>query len=159
YREAARALLEPMRAADGRLPPLDAFLAAERRAAAAGSAERLGGRYRVTRLLGSGGMGRVYLARDEFSGRDVAVKVVAAPVDTRSADGYRRFLREAQVVSSLQHPHIVGIVAAHEELGLLAMEYMAGGTLADRLGAPQSPGVVRSWAVEILSGLEAAHAH
>jgi serine/threonine-protein kinase len=104
-------------------------------------------------------MGRVYLARDEFSGRDVAVKVVAAPVDTRSADGYRRFLREAQVVSSLQHPHIVGIVAAHEELGLLAMEYMAGGTLADRLGTPQSPGVVRSWAVEILSGLEAAHAH
>ncbi|MDB4964892.1 MAG: serine/threonine protein kinase [Myxococcales bacterium] len=159
YREAARALLDPLRAADSRLPPLDAFLAAEQRSFAADSAERLGGRYRVNRLLGSGGMGRVYLARDEFSGRDVAVKVVAAPVDTRSGDGYRRFLREAEIVSSLHHPNIVAVVAAHEELGLLAMEFMAGGTLADRLNAPQSPTAVRAWALDAVSGLEAAHAH
>lgn len=158
YREAARAVLEPMRAADARLPPLDALLTIERRAAAEDVA-LLGGRYRVARLLGSGGMGRVYLARDEFSGRDVAVKVVAPPVDARSAEGYRRFLREAGVVSSLRHPHIVGVVATHEELGLLAMEYMAGGTLADRLNAPQSPSVVRGWTIELLAGLEAAHAH
>jgi eukaryotic-like serine/threonine-protein kinase len=111
------------------------------------------------RLLGSGGMGRVYLARDEFSGRDVAVKVVAPPVDARSADGYRRFLREAEVVSSLRHPNIVAVVAAHEELGLLAMEFMAGGTLADRLGAAQAPSLVRAWALEVVAGLEAAHAH
>jgi tetratricopeptide (TPR) repeat protein len=159
YRDAARTLLDPMRAADPRLPPLDALVAAERRAASDESNVRLGGRYRVARLLGSGGMGRVYLARDEFSGRDVAVKVVAAPVDTRSADGYRRFLREAEVVSSLRHANIVAVVASHEELGLLAMEFMAGGTLADRLGAPQSPSLVRAWALEVLAGLEAAHAH
>ena len=159
YREAARAVLEPMRAADPRLPPLDALLAQERRAAGDSSDARLGGRYRVVRLLGSGGMGRVYLARDEFSGRDVAVKVVAPPVDARSAEGYRRFVREAEVVSSLRHPHIVSVVASHEELGLLAMEFMAGGTLAERLGAPQSPSLVRSWALEVLAGLEAAHAH
>jgi tetratricopeptide (TPR) repeat protein len=159
YREAARAVLEPMRAADPRLPPLDALLAVERRAAADDAGALLGGRYRVARLLGSGGMGRVYLARDEFSGRDVAVKVVAPPVDARSADGYRRFLREAGVVSSLHDPHIVAVVAAHEELGLLAMEFMAGGTLADRLGVAQPPHVVRAWATEVLAGLEAAHAH
>jgi eukaryotic-like serine/threonine-protein kinase len=159
YRDGARALLEPMRAADARLPPLDAFLVAERRAQADDANVRLGGRYRVARLLGSGGMGRVYLARDEFSGRDVAVKVVAAPVDARSGEGYRRFLREAEVVSSLHHPNIVAVVASHEELGLLAMEFMAGGTLADRLGTPQSPSLVRAWALEVLAGLEAAHAH
>jgi eukaryotic-like serine/threonine-protein kinase len=159
YREAARAILEPMRAADPRLPPLDALLAVERRAAADDAGALLGGRYRVARLLGSGGMGRVYLARDEFSGRDVAVKVVAPPVDARSADGYRRFLREAGVVSSLHDPHIVAVVATHEELGLLAMEFMFGGTLADRLGVAQPPHVVRAWATEVLAGLEAAHAH
>jgi tetratricopeptide (TPR) repeat protein len=161
YRDAARAVLDPLRAADPSLPPLDALVTLEKRAAASDSGARLGGRYRVARLLGSGGMGRVYLARDEFSGRDVAVKVVAPPVDARSAEGYRRFLREAGVVSALRHPHIVSVVASHEELGLLAMEYMAGGTLADRLGmpAPMAPARVRSWALEVLAGLEAAHAH
>jgi eukaryotic-like serine/threonine-protein kinase len=159
YRDAARALLDPLRDADPRLPPLDAFVTAERRAQSDDANVRLGGRYRVARLLGSGGMGRVYLARDEFSGRDVAVKVVAAPVDARSGEGYRRFLREAEVVSSLHHPNIVAVVASHEELGLLAMEFMSGGTLADRLGTPQSPPLVRGWALELLSGLEAAHAH
>ncbi|HEY2744584.1 MAG TPA: serine/threonine-protein kinase, partial [Polyangia bacterium] len=159
YRHAANTLLDGLRAADPKLPPLDALIAAERRAQSEDANVRLGGRYRVTRLLGSGGMGRVYLARDEFSGRDVAVKVVAAPVDARSGEGYRRFLREAEIVSSLRHPNIVAVVASHEELGLLAMEFMAGGTLADRLGAPQSPPLVRAWALEVLAGLEAAHAH
>ncbi len=159
YRHAANMLLDGLRAADAKLPPLDALIAAERRAQSEEANVRLGGRYRVARLLGSGGMGRVYLARDEFSGRDVAVKVVAAPVDARSAEGYRRFLREAEIVSSLRHPNIVAVVASHEELGLLAMEFMAGGTLADRLGAPQSPPLVRAWALEVLAGLEAAHAH
>src|SRR5260370_11020647 len=104
-------------------------------------------------------MGRVYLARDEFSGRDVAVKVVAPPVDERSAEGYRRFMREAKIVSSLKHPHIVSLVESHEELGILALEFMAGGTLADRLAAPLPPERVRSFTVEIIAGLEAAHAH
>jgi serine/threonine-protein kinase len=164
YRDAASAVLDQLRAADGRIPPLDAFLANERRAQAdAESAPveraRLGGRYVIDRLLGSGGMGRVYLARDELSGRDAAVKVVAPPTDERLALGYRRFVREAQVVSSLHHPNVVSVIGFHEELGLLAMEYMAGGTLADRLPGPLSPAQVRALLIEVVSGLEAAHAH
>ena len=166
YREAASAVLDALRAAssDQRVPPLEAFLAGERRAQASAfqspvGEARLGGRYVVQRLLGSGGMGRVYLARDEFSGRDVAVKVVAPPTDPRLQDGYQRFVREARVVSSLRHPNLVGVVAFHEELGVLAMEFMAGGTLADRLPGPLTPGAVRSLLVEVVSGLEAAHAH
>jgi serine/threonine-protein kinase len=159
YRDAASSVLDELRAHDARIPPLDPFLANERRAQETSSQTRLGGRYTVEKLLGSGGMGRVYLARDAFSGREVAVKVVAPPTDERLAAGYRRFVREAQIVSSLKHPNVVGVVAFHEELGLLAMEYLAGGTLADRLPGPLSPAQVRSLLVEVVSGLEAAHAH
>jgi serine/threonine-protein kinase len=162
YREAANLVLDGLRAANPRLPALDLFLAAERRAALADDRERearLGGRYRVVRLLGAGGMGRVYLARDELSGREVAVKVVAPPVDARLQAGYRRFVREARVVSSLHHPNLVAVVAFHEELGILAMEYQAGGTLADRLPGPLAPAAVRSLLLQVAAGLEAAHAH
>jgi eukaryotic-like serine/threonine-protein kinase len=159
YREAARLALETLRATDPRLPPLDAFLQKERMTPDEGArSPLLGGRYRVARLLGSGGMGRVYLARDELSGHDVAVKVVAPPVDERSAEGYRRFMREAKIVSSLQHPNIVSLVESHEDVGILALELMAG-TLADRLSSPLEPSRVRAFALEILAGLQAAHAH
>ena len=156
YRDAAGTLLDAM----GEQPPLDDFLAAARRSDEAEAPElRLGGRYLVIRLLGAGGMGRVYLARDVFSGRDVAVKVVAPPTDERLAVGYKRFVREAQVVSALHHPNLVGVVAFHEDLGLLAMEYLPGGTLADRLPGPLTPSAVRQLGLQLAAGLEAAHAH
>lgn len=156
YREAARAALAPLLTADPSLGSLERFLTAE---AQAHAATRLGDRYRVERLLGSGGMGRVYLAHDELNDRQVAVKVVAPPVDSRSAEGYQRFLREAAVVSALHDPHIVSVLAVHEALGLLVTEYLPGGTLADRLGTPQPPERVRSWGLALLAALEAAHAH
>jgi serine/threonine-protein kinase len=68
-------------------------------------------------------------------------------------------MREAKIVSSLKHPHIVSLVESHEELGILALEFMAGGTLADRLASPLPAERVRALAVEIIAGLEAAHAH
>jgi serine/threonine-protein kinase len=159
YREAARTLLDALRAIDPGLPPLDAFIAAERRMLAEGTAARLAGRYLVRRLIGSGGMGRVYLATDELTSREVAVKVVAPPVDQRLADGYRRFVREAKVVSSLRHPNIVSVIEFHEQLGLLAMEHMAGGTLADRLPGPLSTAAVRALVLQLVSALESAHGH
>jgi serine/threonine-protein kinase len=165
YRDAAAGLLDALRAAhpDDDLPlTVDDLVRLDRRASQPSSGARLGGRYAIISLLGSGGMGRVYLARDSLSGRNVAVKVVSVPIDgrdTRFGVGYARFVREAQIVSSLHHPHIVGVVAFHEELGLLAMEYMPRGTLADRLPKPLSTGAVRTLAVQIAAGLEAAHAH
>jgi eukaryotic-like serine/threonine-protein kinase len=159
YRDGASAVLDELRAKDAALPLLDDFVAAERRALEGGASLRLGGRYSVERLLGSGGMGRVYLARDELTGGKVAVKVVAPPTDSRLQQGYQRFVREARVVSSLNHANLVGVTAFHEDLGLLAMEYMAGGTLADRLPGPLPPKVVRALVMELCAGLEAAHAH
>jgi serine/threonine-protein kinase len=158
YRDAAEDVLAELRRDDASLPGLDAFLSEERRAQAA-SATRLAGRYVIDKLIGSGGMGRVYLARDVFSGRDVAVKVVAPPVDARLAEGYRRFVREARAVSALHHPNIVEVLEFHEDLGLLAMEYMAGGTLADRIPGALTPAAVRQLVLSLLAGLEAAHAH
>src|SRR5260370_21611891 len=96
----------------------------------------------MVQLLGSGSMGRVYLAWDELTGEEVAVKGVAAPVDARSRDGYARFVRAARVASSLQHPNIVAVLDFQEALGVLAMQFMAGGSLAQRLTAPLSPSSV-----------------
>ena len=158
YRYAADDVLATLRQNDAALPPLDEFLLAERRALAA-TATRLAGRYVIERLIGSGAMGRVYLGRDVFTGREAAIKVVAPPADARLQEGYRRFVREARIVSSLQHKNIVQVIEFHEEQGLLAMEYMAGGTLADRLPGPLSPAAVRALVLSLLAGLEAAHAH
>jgi tetratricopeptide (TPR) repeat protein len=156
YRDAAEDVLELLRRTDPAVPGLDEYLRLQRQAA---EATRLAGRYVIERLIGSGGMGRVYLARDVFSGRDVAIKVVAPPVDARLAEGYGRFVREARAVSALHHPNIVQVLEFHEDLGLLAMEYMAGGTLADRLPGALTPAAVRQLVLSLLSGLEAAHAH
>jgi eukaryotic-like serine/threonine-protein kinase len=160
YRDAAADVLDLLRSDDPQIPALDAFLAQEKEEARrARSVTRLAGRYVIDKLIGSGGMGRVYLARDVFSGRDVAVKVVAPPVDARLAEGYRRFVREARAVSALNHSNIVQVLEFHEDLGLLAMEYMAGGTLADRLPGALTPAAVRQLVLSLLAGLEAAHAH
>jgi len=95
------------------------------------------GRYRIERLLGAGGMGAVYLAREEGTGRDVAIKVLTADPDD---DGHRRrrFVREAWAVSQLSHPSIVRVYASGEEpdgRAWMAMEYVAGedfGAILDR---------------------------
>ena len=133
---------------------LDAFLA--RRARETGG-DLLAGRYEVVRLLGSGGMGRVYLARDRVTDEEVAVKVVAAPADPRAREGYRRFLREARVVSLLAHPNIVAVREVREDEGLLVMEHMAGGTLEGRLSS-LPVGLAKALLLQVVRGLQAAHA-
>ena len=90
-------------------------------------------RYAVTRELGSGGMGTVYLATDRALGREVAIKVL--PPSIREYLGAERFQRELQIAARLSHPHIVPLYEAGEADGLLyyVMAYVPGETLADRV--------------------------
>ena len=94
------------------------------------------GPYEVLSLLGAGGMGEVYRARDTNLGRDVALKVLP---DAFALDPERlaRFRREAQVLASLNHPHIASIYGLEESQGAsaLVLELVDGVTLADRLVA------------------------
>ena len=92
------------------------------------------GRYAIVGELGRGGMGTVYLARDPFFKRDVAVKVL--PREFLHDPNFQiRFQREAQTIASLEHPAIVPVYDYGEDDGqpYLVMRYMGGGTLADRL--------------------------
>ena len=93
------------------------------------------GRYALVRELGRGTTATVYLARDPFAGREVAVKVFPhAPGDSGLRRGTHRasFLNEASLVGRLQHPHIVALLDAgvEAEFSYVAMEYVPGGTLA-----------------------------
>ena len=90
--------------------------------------------YEVTRLLGEGGMASVYLATDPQLKRQVAVKMMSTALDV-DPQFRARFAREAQVVAALRHPNIVTVFASGEADGrtYIVMEYVAGGTLAERL--------------------------
>src|SRR6476659_7073513 len=117
------------------------------------------GPYEIEALLGAGGMGEVYRARDTRLDRTVAIKILPADV---AADPQRRerLRREARAISSLTHPHICTLHDIGEQDGVdfLVMEYLAGETLAHRLlrGALPLEEVVRI-AIEIAAGLTAAH--
>jgi serine/threonine protein kinase len=91
------------------------------------------GDYRVTALLGAGGMGEVYRATDEKLKREVAIKVLP---DMFSADGERlaRFQREARTLAALNHPNVGAIYGFEDTANLKALvpELVDGPTLADR---------------------------
>jgi serine/threonine protein kinase len=88
--------------------------------------------YRVERRLGAGGMGEVFLARDLALGRMAAVKVLSPSL---TADSRARLFREAKACARLQHPAIATFFEAGEadDVAFLAMEYVSGETLRDRL--------------------------
>ena len=92
------------------------------------------GELRVVRLLGHGGMGEVYLARDTSLGRLVAVKVMGAWTDLNK-ERVESFLREARTTAQFNHPHIVTVHGAGNRKGLpyLIMEYLDGETLRQRM--------------------------
>jgi len=118
------------------------------------------GSYRILRLLGHGGMGRVYEAEHAETGRRVALKVIAAAL-AGDADR-KRFLREGRLAAAVNHPNVVYIHGSEEIDGVpaIAMELVHGGTLKDRLkqeGALPVNDAVEA-ALDIISGLEAAHA-
>ena len=95
----------------------------------------------IMRLLGRGGMGEVYLARDTKLGRKVALKVVH-PKALGSEDAIQRFLFEAKATARFNHPHIITVYAVGEDGGqpYLALEYLEGESLRRRLNQEQ-PGV------------------
>src|ERR1700691_4553050 len=92
------------------------------------------GPYEIQSLLGAGGMGEVYRARDTRLGRDVAIKVLPAHLSS-DPDLRQRMEREAKAISSLNHPHICTLhdVGSQDGIDFLVMEHLEGETLADRL--------------------------
>jgi serine/threonine protein kinase len=117
------------------------------------------GSYELIRRLGEGGMARVYLARDVRLGREVAVKVLEPQLAERP--GFReRFLREARVAASLDHPHIVPLYdfGESDKLLYLVMPYVSGGSLQDMLKrAPLLMGEVVAYGSQIADALDYAH--
>ena len=117
------------------------------------------GPYQLEALLGEGGMGQVYRARDTRLGRPVAIKVIRAEGAQRS-DFRIRFQREAQATAALNHPHICTLYDVGEQQGTayLVMEYVEGQTLASRLREGPLPlDQLLRRAVEVSQALAAAH--
>ena len=117
------------------------------------------GPYQVLREIGRGGMGVVYLARDDRLGRDVAIKALPEEL-SQDAGRLERFEREARTLASLSHPNIAAIHGLEEQGGTkyLVLEYVEGETLADRLDrGPLGVDEAVEVAVGIARGLEAAH--
>ena len=118
------------------------------------------GRFVILKLLGAGGMGQVYQAQDTKLKRVVAIKRMAPRLQQDEHDR-RRFLREAQQASALNHPNIASIYDVIEEQGeiLLIMEYVEGTPLRAKLRAHQdfSTDEFFKVAVQSVEGLNAAH--
>src|SRR5277367_3432024 len=94
------------------------------------------GPYEIVALLGRGGMGEVYRARDSRLNRDVAIKTLLAAF-ADDATRMARFQREAQALAALSHPNIAAIYGIEEDGGVFAlvMELAEGPTLAERIAS------------------------
>lgn len=116
------------------------------------------GRYRLERVLGTGGMATVWLGCDRRLDRRVAIKVMA---DTLAADAayVSRFEREARIAASLSHSGLVDIFdfSSEDERPFLVMEYISGGTLNDRMRSGAEPPALGALGRELLAAL--AHVH
>ena len=117
------------------------------------------GPYEIVIAIGAGGMGEVYRARDTKLGRDVALKVISDQF-ALDPDRLARFRREAQVLASLNHPHIAAIYGFEDsgETHALVLELVEGETLADRIARGALPlEEALPIAKQIAEALEAAH--
>src|SRR6516165_2219184 len=117
------------------------------------------GPYEIVSMLGAGGMGEVYRAKDTKLGRDVALKILPASF-TNDPERVARFRREAQVLASLNHPHIAQIHGLEEVDGaqFLVLEFVDGESLEKRIARGPIPvDEALSIAKQIAEALEAAH--
>jgi eukaryotic-like serine/threonine-protein kinase len=117
------------------------------------------GDYEVQRLIGSGGMGEVYRARDTRLGRDVAIKVLPSFV-SHDPDRLRRFDQEARAAAALNHPNILAVfqMGTYEGAPYLVSELLEGSTLREQLvRGPLPLRKAIDYGIQIARGLAAAH--
>jgi eukaryotic-like serine/threonine-protein kinase len=118
------------------------------------------GPYRINALIARGGMGLVYAATDTRLDRQVALKMLA-PIGVPDELRVERFVREARITASLDHPNIVKVydVGTHDGQPFMVVELLEGETLRDRLDrGPMAEADVRRMGVDIARGLVAANA-
>ena len=118
-------------------------------------------RYTLIELLGSGGMAQVYLAHDEVLDRDVALKILRHQY-AEDEEFVERFRREARNAAGLSHPNIVSVYdqgRSEDGAYYIAMEYVPGGTLKDRIrrDGALGPNAAAGVALQIADALQAAH--
>ena len=128
------------------------------------SGRLLAGRYRLGAVIGRGGMGVVWRARDELLARDVAVKEIILPPELEDSErdaGRRRAVREAQMAARLRHPNVVGVYDIIEDDGrpAIVMELVPFPSLHDTIRdhGPLPPAQVARIGLGVLAGLRAAH--
>ena len=118
------------------------------------------GPYKIAGLIGSGGMGEVYRARDSRLERDVAIKVLPERLRD-SPERLRRFEQEARAAGGLNHPNVLGVLDVGTEGGIpyVVSELLEGSTLRQRLlsGGALSPQKAVECAIQVALGLAAAH--
>lgn len=120
----------------------------------------LGGKYKIIRRLGRGGMAEVYLAHQESLDRNVAIKLMHAFLAAEE-DFLHRFKREARAMAAMNHPNIVSVYdfdVYGESTYYLVMEYISGGTLKDRLAALAEKGERLPLETAVQIGIEVASA-
>src|ERR1700730_15923112 len=118
------------------------------------------GPYEIAGLLGAGGMGEVYRARDTRLQRTVAIKVLPAHLSS-NPDLHARFEQEAKSISGLQHPNICVVhdIGSQDGVDFMVMEYVAGRTLDKMIppGGMATDQAIR-YAVQVAGALACAHA-
>jgi Tol biopolymer transport system component len=117
------------------------------------------GRYEIRSLLGAGGMGEVYRARDEKLSRDVAIKVLPSDLPT-NGDRLYRFEQEAQATGALNHPNILAVydIGMYNSAPYVVSELLEGETLRDVLNDRSlGPRKAIEYAIQLAHGLTAAH--
>jgi serine/threonine protein kinase/tetratricopeptide (TPR) repeat protein len=120
---------------------------------------RLIGSYKILALLGEGGMGQVYRARDSRLGREVALKILP-PVLRFDPERMQRFVREARAASALNHPNVAHIyeLGDAEGVSFIAMEYVTGQTLQSKMtGDPLDVPFIVEIGIQVTDALDEAH--